>query len=68
MSGVSLMNRVKKAGVGSEFIIYTGSFDTAMLRDFFHSGGLDYWLQPFSVAEAEKTIEKLTCKLTAEYG
>lgn len=40
--GITLMQKVKKAGIDCDFILLAGTRTLDLMRRFFHSGGCDY--------------------------
>jgi DNA-binding NtrC family response regulator len=65
MSGNMLMQIVKRAGIACEFIILTDTYSHKSLNEFFSSGGFDYWLKSFDIAETESMLGKLAVKLSS---
>jgi response regulator of citrate/malate metabolism len=63
MSGNALMQKVKKAGIKCEFIMFTDTYSHDELRKFFINGGFDYWLKSFNDLEMEASLKRLVDKL-----
>jgi DNA-binding NtrC family response regulator len=65
MSGNALMQRIKQARIGCEFIIFTNTYSHDELRKFFINGGFDYWLKSLDIKEIKAVLNRLADKLAS---
>ena len=64
MNGVELMNELKRAGFGGEFVVISAYREFEESRKFFLTGGFDYLNKPVSDEDLQTLLEKLSRKLT----
>ena len=63
LSGVELMNEIKNAGFGGEFVIISAYREFEEARRFFTMDGFDYLVKPVSDTDLQDLLEKLSVKL-----
>ncbi|MDR0272243.1 MAG: response regulator [Clostridiales bacterium] len=64
LTGVELMERIRKKGIDCEFIIISAYDEFKATRRFFTLGGFDYLIKPVVAEELQEVLNRLTEKIS----
>jgi len=66
LSGVELMDELRRSGYGGEFVIVSAYGEFEESRRFFNMDGFDYLIKPVSENDLQALLEELAHKLAAK--